>query len=153
MRHAVLIILCLTLLAACEPSDRRPGLWLSGEVEESFPADWSFSDEHDEIFLEVATPYLLPHSVTIWCAEVDGTLYLGARDPENKNWPGWVDDDPDVRLKIGERLFPVHLEPLTDPDEIAAVSAAYAEKYDLAGGLSNGEEDVGQRYWRVTPPA
>lgn len=153
MRHMVIVSLCLTMLAACEPSDSRPGLWLSGEAEESFPADWSFSDQHDEIYLEVATPYLLPHSVTIWCADVDGTLYVGARDPESKNWPGWVDDDPDVRLKIGERIFPVHLEPLTDPAEVETVSAAYSEKYALAGGLSGGDAEVSQRYWRVTPPA
>lgn len=35
MRPAVLLFLCLPLLAACEPSDRRPGLWLTGEAEVS----------------------------------------------------------------------------------------------------------------------
>ena len=152
----ILVLACtLLLLGACEPSDRRPGLWLSGSEADTLPADWSFSDAHPEIFVEVTTPYLLPHSVTVWCAQVGGTLYLGARAPETKNWPGWVDDDPRVRIEIEGVIYPVTLEPVTDQAETARVAAAYAEKYDLggAGTASNAEQDVGQRYWRVLPRA
>ncbi|MEQ8483115.1 MAG: hypothetical protein RIB46_02010 [Pseudomonadales bacterium] len=154
-RHASLpAALCLVagclLMSGCEPSDRRPGLWLSGELQSQLPADWSFTDAHPEIFVEVAAPYGLPHSVTIWCAQVDGTLYLGARAPESKRWPGWVDDDPDVRIEIDDRIYPVRLEPLTAAAEVEQVAAAYAAKYDLPGGLA-GTGGVSQRYWRVVP--
>lgn len=138
----------LVLLAACDPSGQRPGLWLTGS-EAPFPDDWSFTDQHPEIFIEVATPYLLPHSVTIWCAQRGGTLFVGAQAPETKHWPGWVDDDPEVRLKIGDAVYPVHLAALSDPAQIAAVQQAYAAKYRLSGGLA----DAGQRYWRVEPRA
>lgn len=134
----------LLLAAGCEPSDRRPGMWLSGESAEAFPDDWSFTSAHREISLEVATPYLLAHSVTIWCAEVDGDLFVAASNPDEKRWPGWVDADPEVTLKVGERLFPARLEPLEDPALLARVTAAYQEKYQLpatSGGTS--------RYWAV----
>lgn len=155
MRHpsitsTLLIVAVLGLLAGCEPDGRRPGLWLSGDVQEKFPDDWSFTNQHREIHIEVSTPYLLPHSVTIWCADSEGDLYLGARAPETKNWPGYVDDDPNVRLGIGDKIYPVRLEPLTDPEEIQGVKQAYARKYDLPGGISGGE-NVDQRYWRVVP--
>jgi hypothetical protein len=150
MKHRVALILCLLLSVACGPDERRPGLWLSGETQETFPDDWSFTSRHPEIHIEVSSPYLLPHSVTIWCAEAGGNLYVGARDPDTKNWPGWVDDDPEVQLGIADRIYPVRLEPLTDPAEIATVAQAYAQKYNLSGGTSN-DEPVSQRYWRVMP--
>ena len=137
-------------MAACEPDDRRPGLWLSGEIQETLPDDWTFTDAHPEIHVQVSTPYLLPHSVTIWCAEADGHLYIGARAPETKNWPGWVDDDRDVRLEIAGSIYPVRLVPVTAAAEIQRVGAAYASKYNLDGGLAGGGEPVSQRYWRVT---
>jgi hypothetical protein len=152
MGRGVLAITCLLLVAACEPDDRRPGLWLSGEVEASLPDDWSFTRDHPEIHIEVSTPYLLPHSVTIWCVDVDGALYVGARAPESKRWPGWVDDDPEVRLEIAGRIYPVRLLPLTSPVEIAPVAQAFAAKYRLPATASDAtEEEVGQRYWRVAP--
>lgn len=135
------------LLGACDPSDRRPGLWLTGEVADGMPSDWSFSDDYGEIALEVATPYLVPHSVTIWCAQVDGILYVAAASPEDKNWPGWVADDPDVRLKIGDTVYAATLAELEDAGEIEAVRSAYSGKYEV-GNLGSG---ASLRYWRVGP--
>jgi hypothetical protein len=150
MRTATGIILAalgaLLLLTGCEPSDRTPGLWLRGEVVDPPPADWSFTDAHQEIFVEVATPYFLPHSVTIWCAQVHGQLFIGARDPDTKNWPGWLAQDRDIRLKIGPRVYPVSAVDVTDEDTLAAIRAAYAEKYALDPSV---KRDV--RYWAVVP--
>lgn len=133
-------------VTACEPSDRTPGLWLSGEIT-AFPDDWSFTHEHKEVFVEVSTPYFVSHSVTIWCAALDGTLYIGARNPDEKNWPGWVDTDPNVRLKIGEELYDVALEPLDDEEILTALRAVYAEKYELP--QTSGDAPTNTRYWRV----
>lgn len=139
----------LVLLAGCiDPADQRPGLRLSGEVEE-FPADWSFSDAHREVALEVSTPYLLPHSVTIWCAAADDGLYIAARNPDEKRWPGWVADDPDVRLKVGEQVFEGRLSVIEDPGQIARVQSAYAAKYDLPDPRP--QDGPPMRYWRLGP--
>ena len=144
MRGAAwLAIFCL--LSACEPQDDTPGLWLSGEEVSALPDDWTFTDDHREIAVEVSTPYLISHSVTIWCAQVGGTLYIGAAAPETKNWPGWVEDDPAVRLKIGDAVYGVRLDQLADDVEIAAVQAAYQQKYELE--TIGGGAPV--RYWRV----
>jgi hypothetical protein len=116
---------------------------------ESFPADWGFTDAYREIAIQVRTPYLIPHSVTIWCAARDGRLYLGARDPDEKTWPGWVDDAPDVRLRIGEDIYEVRLEPVTGATELAAIRGAYGAKYQLPA-LPPGEA-APIRYWVVVP--
>ena len=134
------------LLGGCEPSDRTPGLWLRGDVVDPPPRDWSFTDAHKEIFVEVATPYFLPHSVTIWCAQIHGQLYIGARDPDTKHWPGWVEQDRDVRLKIGPNVYPVSVADVADEDTLEAIRNAYAEKYDLDPAV---KRDV--RYWAIVP--
>jgi hypothetical protein len=134
-------------LGCVDPSDSRPGLRLSGEVQSELPADWAFADQYREIALEVHTPYLLPHSVTIWCAAAGGQLYLGARDPENKRWPGWVDSNPEVRLRIGEQIYEVALSPLTEGPELEQVQSAYAAKYELP--VPPPADAPITRYWRV----
>ncbi len=147
IRSVTTIILAGILLAGCEPTATRPGLWVSGEVE-SFPSDWAFSDEFKTIAMQINAPYLLPHSIVIWCVQVDGTLYVAARAPEGKRWPGWVEIDSDVILKVGERLFDGKLQRLTDPNEIEPVSDAYALKYELTSDLSS-TDGPGSWFWRV----
>ena len=147
-RVAIIVLAFAAVTAGCSPSAQRAGTSLSG-VETPMPSDWRFTDATKEIQIQVHTPYLIPHSVTIWCAQVDGTLYVGASAPQTKRWPGWVDSNPDVRLSIDGHIYPVRLVPLDAPDEIALVRAAYATKYQLD---SNAGAAMGQvRYWRVAP--
>lgn len=146
-RCSMAIALAIAGVGCSDPQDRRPGLRLAGEVAAEIPSDWSFTNEHREIAIEVSTPYLLPHSVTIWCAEADGRLFVGARDPETKRWPRWVDRDPEVRIRIGERIFEVRLVPVDDPGGVARIRSAYARKYDLPDPPP--EEGPPIRYWSV----
>lgn len=145
LRTLVAATLVLALFG-CDPQDRTPGLWLTGDVVETFPDDWSFIDEHREIALQVATPYLIAHSVTIWCVQVDGQLFIAAGNAATKNWPGWVDDDPNVRLKVGEDVYEGILVKLLEPEAIQPVQQAYTLRYDPGGGSGDGG---GTRYWRV----
>ena len=131
------------------PSDSRPGMHLTGNLVREFPSDWSFSDEHREIALEIHTPYLLAHSVTIWCATLDGSMVVGARNPETKNWPGWVDRDPRVRLKIGSEIYEGRLLPVDDEGTLSRIRDAYSEKYALPD--RSGGEPPNIRYWTVKP--
>ena len=147
LRFSIVIALAIAGVGCGDPQDRRPGLRLSGDVATEIPSDWSFTNGHREIAIEVSTPYLLPHSVTIWCAEVDGRLYVGARNPDTKRWPGWVDRDPDVRLRIGEQIFEVRLAPVDDPGRLARLRSAYARKYDLPDPPPEGSPPI--RYWSV----
>ena len=93
------------------------------------------------------TPYWLPHSVTIWCATVDGDLYIGARDPDTKNWPPWAEESDEVRLKIGERVYPARLVRVEDEALLGRVRDAYLRKYELGDG--GAMRNV--RYWSVLP--
>ncbi len=144
-----LALLAVVVVGCVDPDGRRPGLRLSGESAREFPADWSFTDEYREIAIEVHTPYLLPHSLTIWCGSVGGQLYVGARDPETKRWPGWVARNPNVRLWIRGRIYRAALVRLDEPDEIDRVRRAYAAKYGLPHPAPAGSPPI--RYWRVDP--
>ena len=146
-KYTLLLALISLLLSGCEPSDSRPGFWLSGEAE-AFPSDWKFADGFKQIALQVATPYGLPHSITIWCVQVDGTLYIAARAPQSKRWPSWVEDDPAVLLKFGDRLFEGRLQKLKDTGGIKAVSNAYTIKYQLESDLA-ATEGPGSWFWQV----
>ncbi len=106
MKHLTLsgFLLIAVLTSGCSPDGRRAGLLLGGD-EAPFPADWRFTDDFKEISIQVHTPYLIPHAVTIWCAQVNGQFYVGASRPTTKHWPGWVDTDPNVRLRIGDQVY------------------------------------------------
>jgi len=131
--HALVVatLLLLFLAIGCmDPRDRRPGLRLSGEVVTDPVDDWSFTERHAEIFVETATPYLVPHSVTIVCASVDDRLYIGARNPKQKRWVANVGRDPNVRLEIGNQIYERRLERVMNPAEQEIVYAAYRKKYN-----------------------
>jgi len=147
MKKYLLIGIAMVVMAAgCQPSDQQPGLWLSGNPQ-PFPDDWSFTQDTLEVGLQVVTPYFLPHSVTIWCVSLDGDLFIAAAEPETKKWPSWVNDDPNIVIKVGDQLFDAHAEPLRDAATLARLKNVYKEKYkrDLS--------DVDAWYWSVTPRA
>ena len=113
----------------------------------AFPSSWAHTDDIREIYLEVRAPYWLPHLITIWCAHMDGELFIGARDPETKHWPGWVDKEPAVRFKVGTKVYNGMLVPVSDEHRISLLREAYIEKYNLP------RAEPGQarpfRYWSV----
>jgi hypothetical protein len=128
-----------------EPTDQRPGLWLSGEPVTEPVTDWSFTADHQEIFVQTRSPYLMPHSVTTYCTVYDGDLYLfsayyqGGVFPDGRAWNRNVVRDPRVRLKIGDRLFDQTLSHVTDADMRAAVHETAVAKYPQwsSPGLEN----------------
>ena len=49
MNKMLLVVLFACLLSACEPVDRTPGMWLSGELVTAEITDWTFSNEQREV--------------------------------------------------------------------------------------------------------
>ncbi len=151
----VRVALAVLLAAGCvDPEGRRPGLRLAGEVVSGPVDDWSFTDDHKQIFLETRTPYLLPHSMTIYCAALDGRLYIGARRPAEKRWVDYVERDPRVRLAVAGEIYERRLERVEDPAEREAIFRAYAANYGWDPVPEPDRPEV--RYFRVIerdPPA
>jgi len=131
-RRYVAALVAAAAVLGCQPEDETPGLWLDGEVAPA-PADgWRFTNDIEEIFVETRPWYGIPHSTTIWCVELDGELYVGSYGDEKKTWEKNVARDPTVKLAISGELHEVTLAPVTEPDRVASLDAAYAEKYDMA---------------------
>jgi hypothetical protein len=130
-----LVVLMVACASGCwNPKDRRPGLFLRGSVVEEPVADWSFSDEFQEIYLETRTWYLVRHSVTTVCAHVGTNLYIpslyyaGGEWP-NKFWNSNVESDPRIRLGIGGKIYRGEARVVKDPAESRAAIQALAAKY------------------------
>lgn len=125
------------LAGALEPSDRRPGLWLRGEVAREPVSDWSFSDADELVELETRTPWLVPHSVTVVCASLGGALYVPSvyspgegGFPAGRAWNRNVVREPDVRIRIAGKIYERSARLVSDEAERAAAFAAFAAKYD-----------------------
>jgi hypothetical protein len=131
---AVLLLLSVTGFEPkdCPPTDRSlsckvPGLWLKGEPVTTPVTDWSFTDKIPQIKIQTETPFLLPHSVIIWCAVYDGNLYVTSY--RGRQWVENIIRDPNVRLKIGDKVFDRTLSIVNDPVEKAAVLQSKGRKY------------------------
>jgi hypothetical protein len=133
-----MILLLVTLRATgFEPRDcanasaswscRTPGLWLKGELVTTPVNDWSFTDKIQTIKVQTQTPFLLPHSVSIWCAVYKDNLYVTSY--RGRLWVEDVIRDPHVRLKIGGQIYERKLSLVSDSDEKAAVLQAKWQKY------------------------
>jgi hypothetical protein len=131
----VCLVLALVVLrfTGLDPKDRRPGLWLTGELVTTPVTDWSFTDKIRNVEVQTRTWYLLPHSVRINCVSYDGHLYLSTVNPLGisapHNWNVNVARDPHVRLKVGNQLYDRTLTLVTDPDEKAGMLQARVKKY------------------------
>jgi len=131
---AVLLLMSVTGFEPkdCPPTDRSlsckvPGLWLKGEPVTTPVSDWSFTDQIQQIKIQTQTPFLLPHSVIIWCAVYNGNLYVTSY--RGRQWVENIIRDPHVRLKIADKVFDRTLSMVDDPVEKTAVLQAKGRKY------------------------
>lgn len=131
---AVLLLVSVTGFEPkdCPPTDRSfsckmPGLWLKGEPVTTPVTDWAFTDKIPQIKIQTQTPFLLPHSVTIWCAVYNGNLYVTSY--RGRQWVEDIVRDPQVRLKIADKVYDRTLSMVDDPAEKAAVLQAKGKKY------------------------
>jgi hypothetical protein len=161
LRMTIIAFACVLTLSGCvDPKERRPGLWLSGEVETAPVTDWSFTDGQREIFLETRTWYGLRHSVTVVCAAHDGALYVpslyygGGEFPDERHWHRNVARDPRVRIEIGGRLYERRAVLVTDPAEWNAVLASFAQKFPFWKELTEKPEPERPKliFMRMDPP-
>jgi hypothetical protein len=125
----LLVALGILRVTGLNPHERIPGLWLAGNVVVAPVADWSFTDQVFTLHIQTHTAYLLPHSVTTYCATLNGHLYVGSSNPPVRHWNKEVLADPNARLGIGNNIYDVKLVHVTDPVESEALLANRRKKY------------------------
>ena len=87
--------------------------------------------------------------MAIWCATLGDQLYVGAWEADTKRWVANVRRDPNVRLKIGNKIYAQKLEPITDAATIARLDEAYARKYEYGEEDEDADEAATAAHWRV----
>lgn len=117
--------LCLAASACGGPFLLLPGGELEGESA-PVPEDWAFTDDVSTIQIE--TNPADPYSVNIWAVALDGSLYLHA-GANRTTWVEHLESDPRLRAKIGDKLYALAGERVTDPAEFARFAEAYEAKY------------------------
>ena len=86
-------------------------------------------DQNFTLHIQTQTAYLLPHSVTTYCATLNGHLYVGSSNPPVRHWNKEALADPHARLGIGDQLYDVTLVHVTDPAESEALLVNRRKKY------------------------
>jgi hypothetical protein len=127
----ITLLLIALLLAGCQPINQYPGLSLGGTLAPA-PSNFEFVAEHEEIRLRAQGDFL-PRVVTIWGVGFPDALYVWG-DPES-GWAQRVAKRPDVMVRIGDDVFELRAEKVSDRPELERVVATYAAKYgeDLDG--------------------
>ena len=131
----VLLILGIAVAAALAwsfycPCERTPGGYLLGTEADAPVADWSFVNDASavplcQIQVQVG---LLPHSVNLNCMADGGELYLSCASCDGKRWSMAALEDPDARLRAGDKVYPVRVTRITDPQALDRAWVARAAK-------------------------
>jgi hypothetical protein len=92
------------------------------------PPDWSFVDAVPEVQVETRLG-LLPWSVTTWCLSHQGRLYLPARNCLSKQWVKNALAEPEVRVRVQGRVYPLRALREEDPEVVQALVEQMLIKY------------------------
>ena len=135
---ALAVLAAIGWLFRSNPIGPIAGRALTGAVA-AYPDDWSFSDEHTTIAVEVRPG--APHSVTTICFVHEGALYVPAQSGSTKDWTRYVVADPRVRLKIGDRVFEAVATRVEDADPETFLASA-GKKYPQVASRDEIPDDI-----------
>lgn len=137
VRQTVLIVIACTLLSACGYIPFSSGA-LQGQLT-PVPADWSDVAQADIIELETNPGD--PYSVKLWIVGIGPELYVHA-GANRATWVEHIEQDPAVRLLIGNSLYELQASRVTGAEEFNTFSDAYETKY----GNRPRNENVNEAY-------
>ena len=144
-RSLIQTMLCLMLLA-CHPIGPCPGGRLDGEVGRPGAPIETSARSLERAQLETRSS--APHSVHTWFVVIGDRLYVptsmirGPRDPRERSWVLHVAADPDVRIRLGDRVYERIARRVEDPEEYAQARAALEQKYALDPAARDPEREV-----------
>jgi hypothetical protein len=90
------------------------------------PAQWGNTAQVSIIELE--TNPAEPYSVKLWIVDMGPSLYVHA-GANHATWVQHIEQDADVRLLVGELLYELRAERVTEAQEFARFSDRYEAKY------------------------
>ena len=109
-------LVVFTNVCPCGPV---PGLWLFGEEPETKVEDWSFANDREVAPLcQVQITTWRPHSINLNCMSEGGSLYISCSNCAEKSWSNSALHYPDGHIRVGETLYPVVLERLTNAQDL-----------------------------------
>lgn len=126
MKLKILLALSMLVLAGCNPLLIFPGGELDGTISTT-PQNWSEAANIKTVQLETRPND--PYSVNIWAIGIGSILYVHAGE-NRATWVEHMEGDPNVRIRIGEKLYALRATRTTDQSEFDAFSNAYEKKYD-----------------------
>ncbi|NKB32826.1 MAG: hypothetical protein GKR91_06980 [Pseudomonadales bacterium] len=99
------------------PCAVMPGGYLFGETVQEPVADWNNTTANQENLCQLQIwAGIRPHSINLNCmATPDGELFLSCSVCDRKYWAARVGQDEEAVLRLGENLYPVHINRETDP--------------------------------------
>lgn len=136
---ALVLVGGIVWLLRTDPIGPMSGKKLSGD-ERPFPDNWSFVSEHPLCAVETRVDD--PHSVTTICFVHDGSLMIPAAEGSTKLWPQYVLDDPRVRVKVGDSVYPARATRMTDVDVDAVMASALAKYGNRAADADAPPPDI-----------
>jgi hypothetical protein len=110
----VILVYVLLRLVPFNPEEQRPGTTLSGNLTDVTEIDWSSLPAGTQLHLQTSTWYGIPHSVTTISFVDNGVLYIPCGRCETKRWPKNVASDPNVLVKVDDKLYPRKAVLITD---------------------------------------
>ncbi|MBD3649528.1 MAG: hypothetical protein HUJ31_19210 [Pseudomonadales bacterium] len=111
------LALSLPLMLGVGPCERMPGGVLNGPVASAPVDDWSALNE-DLGLCAIESRPAFPHSVTVACWREGPDLYVGCMSCDGKMWSDYISADPRARIKIGETVYPVHMNRIVDRSQM-----------------------------------
>lgn len=109
LRHGSLVLLLVVLISGCQTAFLTiPGGELRGQ--EVHVSSFSFAGEFVLLQLEVRP--VRPYSVWLRVVMNEGNLYVDAA--KVRRWHRYLADDPNVRIKLGDKVYPATATPVTD---------------------------------------
>ena len=93
------------------------------------PDDLALIDRTKEVRIETSKVGGPAHRTIIWVVVDDGDVFVRSAYGPDARWYREATSNPEVTLFVAGRAFKAHVTQLTDPDEIARMSAGLERKY------------------------
>ncbi len=119
-----------------------PGRQLTEEEVTEPIEDWSFAQQYRTVTNEVRPSD--PYSVNTSSLLLDGVHYIPSGQGGKSRWAQYLIQDPNMRLRVGTKLYPVTATWVEDPALLAQLREAYDKKFARPPGEERTPEELGR---------